>query len=215
MSTAGRSSSLPPAKSVTRVGRSARAEATCSTRTCRRSFPRTARLAYRKSGSRAASCSAARSAQPRTPFGKRGSSSPTPSVNESPTHTILLLIPMSVITTSRSCSVTSADVKALIIGGGVAGAVTAVALRKAGILSVVHEAYPTGADDIGAFLTIMGNGMDALRAVDLHQAVVDVAFPATAVELRNSDFEVLGRSPTTGYTVKRAELYRVLHNAMD
>jgi len=106
-------------------------------------------------------------------------------------------------------------VKALIIGGGVAGAVTAVALRRAGISSVVYEAYPTGADDIGAFLTIMNNGMDALRAVDLHQPVIDVAFPATAVELRNSDFDVLGRNPTAGYTVKRAELYRALHNAMD
>ncbi|MFD1050000.1 FAD-dependent oxidoreductase, partial [Kibdelosporangium lantanae] len=104
--------------------------------------------------------------------------------------------------------------KAIIIGGGVAGAVTAVALRRAGISSVVYEAYPTGADDIGAFLTIMSNGMDALRAVDLHQPVIDVAFPATAVELRNSEFEVLGRNPTNGYTLKRAQLYRALHDSM-
>jgi 2-polyprenyl-6-methoxyphenol hydroxylase-like FAD-dependent oxidoreductase len=52
---------------------------------------------------------------------------------------------------------------ALIIGGGIAGAVTAMALRKAGIESVVYEAYPSGADDIGAFLSLPGNGLDALR----------------------------------------------------
>ncbi len=34
--------------------------------------------------------------------------------------------------------------KALIIGGGIAGPVTAVALQRAGIESVVYEAYRSG-----------------------------------------------------------------------
>jgi 2-polyprenyl-6-methoxyphenol hydroxylase-like FAD-dependent oxidoreductase len=104
--------------------------------------------------------------------------------------------------------------KALIIGGGVAGAVTAMALRQAGIDSVIYEAYPTGADDIGAFLTIMRNGMDALRAVDAHQPVIDVSFPATDLEVLDSEGTVLGKRPMSSdaHTVKRAALYRALHD---
>lgn len=67
---------------------------------------------------------------------------------------------------------------ALIAGGGIAGAVTAMALRKAGISSTVHEAYPTGADDVGAFLVLFGNGLEALRTIGAQQAVVDASFPA-------------------------------------
>src|SRR4051794_38046203 len=69
---------------------------------------------------------------------------------------------------------------ALIIGGGIAGTVTAMALRKAGIDSTVYEAYRTGADDIGAFLTIMSNGLDALRAVDADGTLEDNSFPVSS-----------------------------------
>ena len=48
--------------------------------------------------------------------------------------------------------------KALIIGGGVAGPVAAMALGRAGIDSVVYEAYSRGADDAGAFLTHAAHG---------------------------------------------------------
>jgi 2-polyprenyl-6-methoxyphenol hydroxylase-like FAD-dependent oxidoreductase len=104
--------------------------------------------------------------------------------------------------------------KALIIGGGIAGAVTAMSLRRAGIDSVVYESYATGADDIGAFLTIMRNGMDALRAVAAHQPVIDASFPATDVELLNSEGVQLGKNPMSGdaHTIKRATLYRALHD---
>ena len=42
---------------------------------------------------------------------------------------------------------------AIVIGGGIAGAATAMALRKVGIDSTVYEAHSTRADGIGAFLT--------------------------------------------------------------
>lgn len=104
--------------------------------------------------------------------------------------------------------------KALIIGGGIAGAVTAMALQKAGITPVVHEAYATGADDIGAFLTIMRNGMNALRAVDGHQPVIDAAFPATDVEYLDESGTRISLNPMRGdaHTLKRAALYRALHD---
>lgn len=50
---------------------------------------------------------------------------------------------------------------ALIVGGGVAGTVTAIALRTVGVSSVICEAYPSGGEDTGAFLTVMHNGMAA------------------------------------------------------
>ncbi|WP_436496985.1 FAD-dependent monooxygenase [Actinokineospora sp. HUAS TT18] len=105
----------------------------------------------------------------------------------------------------------------LIIGGGIAGAVAAMALRKAGLNPALYEAYPTGADDIGAFLTIMNNGLDALRAVDAHQAVVDNSFAADQVEFLDARGDRLGLQPLTGdingpRTLTRATLYRVLHD---
>src|SRR4030081_1935635 len=80
----------------------------------------------------------------------------------------------------------------LIIGGGLSGAVTAVSVHTAGISSVVHEAYTTGAADAGAFLTIMHNGMDALRAIESHQPVIDNSFPANGIELVAANGETVG-----------------------
>ena len=52
---------------------------------------------------------------------------------------------------------------AIVIGGGIAGPVTALALRKAGIDATVYEAYPTTADGIGGTLALAPNGVAALR----------------------------------------------------
>jgi 2-polyprenyl-6-methoxyphenol hydroxylase-like FAD-dependent oxidoreductase len=105
--------------------------------------------------------------------------------------------------------------RALIVGGGIAGAATAMALRKAGLDPVVYEAYPTGADDAGAFLTIMGNGLDALRAVDAEDIVVANSFPARSIEAVSAKEGVLGVRELDGpRTLKRAGLYRVLQDEL-
>ncbi|MFD5825797.1 FAD-dependent oxidoreductase [Lentzea sp. NPDC060358] len=57
--------------------------------------------------------------------------------------------------------------KALVIGGGIAGPVTALALRKAGIESVVFEAYDAAADGVGGILNVAPNGLAALGIVGL------------------------------------------------
>ncbi|MFH8630999.1 FAD-dependent monooxygenase [Streptomyces lydicus] len=110
--------------------------------------------------------------------------------------------------------------KALIIGGGIAGAVTAMALQKAGITSEVFEAYPSGADDVGAFLIVFANGLEALRVIDAHGPVVDHSFPAQRVEFHGNDGARLGDRPIAGTeqgdglgprTLRRATLYQVLH----
>ncbi|MEV0680733.1 FAD-dependent monooxygenase [Actinosynnema sp. NPDC050436] len=107
--------------------------------------------------------------------------------------------------------------RALIVGGGVAGPVTAMALREAGIEAVVHEAYPTGADDIGAFLTIMHNGLDALRAIGAEQCVVDRSFAADGLDLYTGTGHLVSEArwhtDVTGpRTLRRSTLYRALHD---
>ncbi|MEU6262127.1 FAD-dependent monooxygenase [Saccharopolyspora shandongensis] len=72
---------------------------------------------------------------------------------------------------------------ALIIGGGVAGPVTAMALQKAGIDATVYEAYDRGADGVGAFLTLAVNGIAALGTLDLHSIVRDKGFATTKMSI--------------------------------
>jgi 2-polyprenyl-6-methoxyphenol hydroxylase-like FAD-dependent oxidoreductase len=53
--------------------------------------------------------------------------------------------------------------KAIIVGGGIAGPATALALRKIGMDSVVLERRVASA---GSYLTVAPNGLDALEALD-------------------------------------------------
>ncbi|MFH8568317.1 FAD-dependent monooxygenase [Streptomyces sp. NPDC017993] len=108
--------------------------------------------------------------------------------------------------------------KALIIGGGIAGAVTAMALHKAGIEAEIFESYPTGADDAGAFLVVFANGLEALRVIDAQGPVLEHSFPARQVQLISDRGDLLGERPIAGTgqgpgprTLRRATLYRVLH----
>jgi FAD-dependent urate hydroxylase len=110
--------------------------------------------------------------------------------------------------------------RALIIGGGVAGPVAAMALRQAGIDSVVYEAYAGGADGAGGFLTFASNGMDALYAIDAHHLVLAEGFPTPRMTIQNGTGKHLGEVPlggklpdgTVSQTLKRADLYRTLRD---
>jgi FAD-dependent urate hydroxylase len=116
---------------------------------------------------------------------------------------------------------TPTNKKALIIGGGIAGPVTAMALQRAGIDSVVYEAYGTSAGlDAGAFLTVSVNGLDALRVLGAHEPVLDTGFPTRNIEFFSGTGKRLGEVPIGGtlpdgtvtHTIRRADLYRVLHD---
>ena len=75
----------------------------------------------------------------------------------------------------------------LIAGGGIAGSVTALALRQAGIESTIFEGHGQTDADIGSYLTLSPNGLDALDAVGvlpLVKAVVH-SFPTR----RSSDLD--------------------------
>jgi FAD-dependent urate hydroxylase len=110
--------------------------------------------------------------------------------------------------------------QAIVIGGGIAGPATAMALQKAGIEPVVYEAHPTAADGIGAFLTVASNGVDALRVLGADKAVLAAGFPTPAITLRSHTGKRLGTTrtgraaddETVSRTIRRADLYRILHD---
>lgn len=104
----------------------------------------------------------------------------------------------------------------MVIGGGIAGTLSAIALRKAGMDAVIYEAYDKSADHAGAFLTLAVNALDALRTLDIDLG--DLGFDTPSIILSNGSGSELGRlsygsaldDGTTARTVKRADLYRVL-----
>ncbi|WP_432864247.1 FAD-dependent oxidoreductase [Microbispora rosea] len=103
-----------------------------------------------------------------------------------------------------------------IIGGGIAGPVTALALRKAGMDATVYEAYPTGADGAGGSLALAPNGMAALEIVGVAGAVRAAAQPSTrsVMTLANRTRLELPSPAGVGplHTVRRADLYRALRD---
>lgn len=110
--------------------------------------------------------------------------------------------------------------KALIIGGGIAGPVTAVALARAGIESTVYEAYDRTSEGVGAFLTLAVNGLSVLRSVGLGNLLQDKAFATPRVSFQNGNGRRLGELSLGGelpdgtgcQTVSRSDLYIALRD---
>ena len=101
--------------------------------------------------------------------------------------------------------------KALIIGGGIAGPVTAMALQRAGIDSVIYEAYGRGSDGVGAFLTLAVNGLEALDVLDLKDTVCDLGMDTPAMKLISGGKELAALS-MPARTVARTDLYENLRD---
>ncbi|WP_157182770.1 FAD-dependent oxidoreductase [Sciscionella marina] len=70
--------------------------------------------------------------------------------------------------------------RAVIVGGGIAGSVAALELRRAGVAVTVVEARSAASG--GAVVRINPNGLDALRAIGAHQAVIAASFPLLRFE---------------------------------
>ncbi len=102
--------------------------------------------------------------------------------------------------------------KALIIGGGIAGPVTAMALQKAGTDAVVYEAYGRGSDGVGAFLTVAVNGLEALRVLGLDDVVERLGMATPRMRIRSGTGKLLAEFGNPSRTVKRAELYQALRD---
>lgn len=104
-----------------------------------------------------------------------------------------------------------------VIGGGIGGPVTALALHRIGFEVTVYEAYEHGADHVGAFLTTASNGLAALQVVDAHQAVLDAGFATPRFQISNGNGKALGGTFGTTIdgrphtvTLRRSDLYRAI-----
>jgi 2-polyprenyl-6-methoxyphenol hydroxylase-like FAD-dependent oxidoreductase len=102
--------------------------------------------------------------------------------------------------------------RVLIIGGGIAGPVTAMALRLAGLDPVVFEAHGAGSEGAGAFLTLAVNGLEALRVLDLKDTVGALGMETPRMELISGRGKELGAFSMQGRTVSRSDLYQVLRD---
>jgi 2-polyprenyl-6-methoxyphenol hydroxylase-like FAD-dependent oxidoreductase len=104
---------------------------------------------------------------------------------------------------------------ALVIGGGIAGPVTAMALRRAGIEATVYEAYDSSAAEAGAMLTVAPNGLAALGVLGLDQAVQEAGNPLYAMVMEKGSGKKLMSVPALpglppSCTMRRSELFRVI-----
>jgi 2-polyprenyl-6-methoxyphenol hydroxylase-like FAD-dependent oxidoreductase len=109
--------------------------------------------------------------------------------------------------------------RALIIGGGIAGPVVAMALQKIGYESTIYEAFDRAADGVGAFMNIAPNGLDALKPLDLDDVVRKAGFHTPAMAFYRHDgrrltpdipFDRLTGGGNT--TVQRSDLYVALRD---
>ncbi len=109
---------------------------------------------------------------------------------------------------------------ALIVGGGIAGTVTALALQRAGIDCIVCEGHRRGADDVGSYLTVASNGFAALANVDAGDLVRAGGFPTPSSILETDSGKQVARVPLGSTrpgapatcTIRRSRLYAALRD---
>ncbi|GAA3347322.1 FAD-dependent monooxygenase [Amorphoplanes nipponensis] len=103
---------------------------------------------------------------------------------------------------------------AVVIGGGIAGPVAALALHKAGIEATVFESHPTSADGVGGTIALAPNGLAALDIVGAGQPTVAVGRPAGRQVLRVGRGRRIDLPAPAGVgplqVVRRGDLYRIL-----
>lgn len=106
---------------------------------------------------------------------------------------------------------------ALVVGGGIAGPVTAMALQQAGIEATVFEAYACSADGVGGAMGIAPNGLNALAVIGAEAPVQAVGRPMASMVLQSwtgKQLADIGTDPAlpTMQFVWRHDLYRALHD---
>ena len=104
---------------------------------------------------------------------------------------------------------------AIVIGGGIAGPVTAAALHKAGIRATVYEAYPSLGEGIGGGLALAPNGMAALDIIGAADEVRALATPVARTQMsidgKLSELPSLAEIEPL-QIVGRGDLHRVLRD---
>lgn len=110
--------------------------------------------------------------------------------------------------------------KAIVIGCGIGGPVVAMALQRAGVESVIYEAYDRPADYVGSFLNTASNGLDALRTLDSHTRVLAEGFATLRMVMWSGAGKRLGdvangvtlADGTSSITIRRGLLHRALRD---
>ncbi|MBV8932100.1 MAG: FAD-dependent monooxygenase [Kutzneria sp.] len=105
---------------------------------------------------------------------------------------------------------------ALVVGGGIAGPVAAMALRRAGIEASLYEAHTGPGIGLGGMIGIAPNGMNALGLLGLDDAVRDIATPISSFVMQSWTGKRLAQfgggpaDPPIAQMVWRDEVQKVL-----
>ena len=108
----------------------------------------------------------------------------------------------------------------LIIGGGIAGTVSALALQRSGIDAAVFEAHAPTDPERGSYLALTANGLEALRSIDASALATDAGFVTRRNVLWNhagkrlASISLDSRAPGSppARTMKRSRLTRALQD---
>lgn len=109
----------------------------------------------------------------------------------------------------------------IIMGGGIAGLSTAIALRRIGIEATVYEAAPEF-KPVGAGITLAANAMKAYRILGLFDDLVAAGRPLTRMSIRAQKGGLLSESRVDtlpgglcNLAIHRAALHEVLLSQLD
>ncbi|MFI0366234.1 FAD-dependent monooxygenase [Actinomadura sp. 1N219] len=108
--------------------------------------------------------------------------------------------------------------KVIVVGGGVAGAAGAIALRRIGAEVTVYEAYEDPAGQVGSFLSLASNGLRVLDELGCLEEVQRSGFDVARQRMWGSSGKLLGdvprgrltADPLHSVTLMRADLVAVL-----
>lgn len=99
---------------------------------------------------------------------------------------------------------------AVIIGGGIAGPVAAMALQRAGVEAEVYEGRAGRTDEAGAFLGLAPNGMNVLRTLGIDRRVESYGFMSPGMAFANARGKRIGTIDVDILVIKRGLLHRAL-----
>ncbi|HEX3787209.1 MAG TPA: NAD(P)-binding protein [Pseudonocardiaceae bacterium] len=85
--------------------------------------------------------------------------------------------------------------KVVVVGGGVAGAAGAIALRRIGAEVTVYEAYEDPAGPVGSFLSLATNGLRCLAVLGCLADVQRVGFAVDRQRMWSGRGKLLGDVP--------------------
>lgn len=108
--------------------------------------------------------------------------------------------------------------KALVVGGGIAGPAAALALHRIGVEVTVLEAWPRSDGDAGSWFTLAPNGLHALDLLGLRHLAEQLGFPSERNVMAGATGRVLGSmglgvpldDGTVAVTLKRSRLAAAL-----